>query len=52
MGVLAALAVEPQHPLEFKPADLRVQNSQSSSSVLTALPITYDEPEPEKKSWF
>ncbi|MGY4652328.1 hypothetical protein ACVWWN_006124 [Mycobacterium sp. URHB0021] len=26
------------------------QKSQSSSSVLTALPITYDEPEPEKKS--
>jgi integrase len=33
-------------------ADLDVQKSQSSSSVLTALPITYDEPEPEKKSWF
>lgn len=28
------------------------QKSQSSSSVTTALPITYDEPEPEKKSWF
>jgi len=28
------------------------QKSQSSSSVLTALPITCDEPEPEKKSWF
>jgi hypothetical protein len=28
------------------------QKSQSSSSVLTALPITYEEPEPEKKSWF
>ncbi len=28
------------------------QKSQSSSSVATALPITYDEPEPEKKSWF
>lgn len=28
------------------------QKSQSSSSVFTALPMTYDEPEPEKKSWF
>ena len=28
------------------------QKSQSSSSVASALPITYDEPEPEKKSWF
>jgi hypothetical protein len=28
------------------------QKSQSSSSVSTALPITYDEPDPEKKSWF
>ncbi len=28
------------------------RKSQSSSSVLTALPITYDEPEPEKMSWF
>lgn len=28
------------------------QKSQSSSSVSSALPITYDEPEPEKKSWF
>src|SRR5690606_31183415 len=28
------------------------QKSQSSSSVATALPITYDEPDPEKKSWF
>ena len=28
------------------------QKSQSSSSVTTALPITYDEPDPEKKSWF
>jgi hypothetical protein len=33
-------------------ADLQGQKSQSSSSVVTALPITYDEPEPEKKSWF
>jgi hypothetical protein len=33
-------------------ADLGSQKSQSSSSVLTALPITYEEPEPEKKSWF
>jgi hypothetical protein len=33
-------------------AELGVQKSQSSSSVLTALPITYDDPEPEKKSWF
>jgi hypothetical protein len=32
--------------------DQQVQKFQSSSSVLTALPITYDEPEPEKKSWF
>jgi hypothetical protein len=30
----------------------RDQKSQSSSSVLTALPITYDDPDPEKKSWF
>jgi hypothetical protein len=29
-----------------------IQKSQSSSSVTTALPITYDEPDPEKKSWF
>ncbi len=28
------------------------QKSQSSSSVATALPMTYDEPDPEKKSWF
>ena len=28
------------------------QKSQSSSSVFTAFPITYEEPEPEKKSWF
>lgn len=28
------------------------QKSQSSSSVASALPMTYDEPEPEKKSWF
>jgi hypothetical protein len=28
------------------------QKSQSSSSVFTALPMTYEEPEPEKKSWF
>jgi len=28
------------------------QKSQSSSSVATALPITYDEPDPLKKSWF
>ena len=26
------------------------QKSQSSSSVTTALPITYEDPEPEKKS--
>jgi hypothetical protein len=32
--------------------DLRIQKSQSSSSVTTALPITYDDPDPEKKSWF
>jgi hypothetical protein len=29
-----------------------IQKFQSSSSVLTALPMTYDEPDPEKKSWF
>lgn len=28
------------------------QKSQSASSVVTVLPITYDDPEPEKKSWF
>jgi hypothetical protein len=33
-------------------ADQQIQKFQSSSSVLTALPITYDEPDPEKKSWF
>jgi hypothetical protein len=33
-------------------ADQRIQKSQSSSSVTTALPITYEDPEPEKKSWF
>ena len=31
---------------------LGAQKSQSSSSVFTALPITYEDPEPEKKSWF
>jgi hypothetical protein len=30
----------------------QTQKSQSSSSVLSALPITYDDPDPEKKSWF
>jgi hypothetical protein len=43
-------------PAELPDADtaveLDIQKFQSSSSVLTALPITYDEPEPEKKSWF
>jgi hypothetical protein len=43
-------------PAELPGADnvveLDIQKFQSSSSVLTALPITYDEPEPEKKSWF
>ncbi|KJL39268.1 hypothetical protein RS81_02111 [Microbacterium terrae] len=33
-------------------SDLGGQKSQSSSSVASALPMTYDEPEPEKKSWF
>lgn len=33
-------------------ASRQAQKSQSSSSVLTALPMTYDEPDPEKKSWF
>src|SRR5271163_1040893 len=33
-------------------ADLGIQKSQSSSSVTTAFPITYDDPDPEKKSWF
>lgn len=28
------------------------QKSQSSSSVASALPMTYDEPDPLKKSWF
>lgn len=30
----------------------QTQKSQSSSSVLSALPMTYDDPDPEKKSWF
>ena len=30
----------------------QTQKSQSSSSVASALPMTYDEPDPEKKSWF
>ena len=30
----------------------RDQKSQSSSSVFSAVPMTYEEPEPEKKSWF
>lgn len=33
-------------------AGCRRQNAQSSSSVATALPMTYDDPDPEKKSWF
>jgi integrase len=45
-------SAEPASESDEQGADLRVQKSQSSSSVLTALPITYDEPEPEKKSWF
>ena len=28
------------------------QKSQSSSVVSTALPMTYEDPDPEKKSWF
>ena len=31
--------------------DLVFQKSQSSSSVASALPMTYEDPEPEKKSW-
>jgi integrase len=38
--------------VEHAPSDQRLQKSQSSSSVLTALPMTYEDPEPEKKSWF
>jgi hypothetical protein len=30
----------------------QTQKSQSSSSVLSALPMTYEDPDPEKKSWF
>jgi hypothetical protein len=33
-------------------ADQQIQKFQSSSSVTTALPMTYDDPDPEKKSWF
>lgn len=42
------LAALPSESLQFRAS----QKSQSSSSVLTALPITYEDPEPEKKSWF
>ena len=49
-GRLQPLA-EPAPTTLDQAADL-CQKSQSSSSVLTALPITYDDPEPEKKSWF
>jgi site-specific recombinase XerD len=42
----------PPNAAEDQAPDLGLQKSQSSSSVTTALPITYDEPEPEKKSWF
>ena len=34
------------------PATLHPQKSQSSSVVASAVPMTYEEPEPEKKSWF
>ena len=43
---------EPASESDEQATDLQVQKSQSSSSVLIALPITYEEPEPEKKSWF
>ena len=33
-------------------ANNRTQKSQSSSSVATALPMTYEDPDPLKKSWF
>lgn len=33
-------------------AESVTQKSQSSSSVASALPMTYEDPEPEKKSWF
>jgi len=39
-----------QRSLPTQPAV--TQKSQSSSSVASALPMTYDEPEPLKKSWF
>lgn len=50
----------PQKPYEFGPltspsgpeSESGDQKSQSSSSVASALPMTYDEPDPEKKSWF
>jgi len=47
----------PRHPLSRAvPGALfrgsAPQKSQSSSSVATALPMTYDEPDPLKKSWF
>lgn len=35
----------------FSVSTSHFQKSQSSSSVASALPMTYDEPEPEKKSW-
>lgn len=44
------------YPLEHLPlfcqGAKKCQKSQSSSSVSSALPITYELPEPEKKSWF
>src|SRR6202012_696584 len=48
----AALATAPSQRRPQVAADQRFQKSQSSSSVTTALPITYDDPDPEKKSWF
>ena len=43
-GRVVGLTIETSHKIR--------QKSQSSSSVTTALPITYELPDPEKKSWF
>ena len=46
------LPISPRTPSTFCQGAKKCQKSQSSSSVSSALPITYELPEPEKKSWF
>lgn len=51
-GVAGLCGIVPVAPGVVPTGATGCQNSQSSSSVLTALPMTYEEPDPEKKSWF